>query len=255
MRVCFPHLHCSGSRLLYGEWALSCMWFQFLGTPQKCRLGWACVLCLPQPEQLRHPGAWRVHSPLVQCALSPPWPQSQFPCLPVCSLVGDAFSGAEFASFPSPLPPASSRGWDGPQLTNSPLELLSPSFVLWTGQQCVRLALFCRLIFSLSLAIPQFKLLSHVISLRLPSGHSGPVLSLSNAARSSPFSPHLLLVDVSIWGTFLLGVTFRHVICEFYFFFLLVMLPSEIRETSPRPAGKWVSWCLEISSIKTPFLR
>ena len=49
-----------------------------------------------------------------------------------------------------------------------------------------------RLIFSLSLAIPQFKLLSHVSSLRLPSGHSGPVLTLSNAVCSSPFHPHLL---------------------------------------------------------------
>ena len=47
--VCFPHLHCSGSRLLYREWALSCMLFQFSGTPQKCRLGWTCVLCLPHP--------------------------------------------------------------------------------------------------------------------------------------------------------------------------------------------------------------
>ena len=26
-RVCFPHLHCSGSRLLYREWALSSMHF------------------------------------------------------------------------------------------------------------------------------------------------------------------------------------------------------------------------------------
>ena len=33
--------------------------------------------------------------------------------------------------------------------------------------------------FSLSLAIPQFGLLSHITSLRLSSGHSGPVLSLS----------------------------------------------------------------------------
>ena len=47
-RVCFPRLHCSGSRLLYMEQALSCVRFQFLGTPQKHRLGWACVLCLPR---------------------------------------------------------------------------------------------------------------------------------------------------------------------------------------------------------------
>ena len=52
MGVCFPHLHCSGSRLLYMEWALHCVWFQFSGIPQKRRLGWACVLCLPLPKQL-----------------------------------------------------------------------------------------------------------------------------------------------------------------------------------------------------------
>ena len=45
--VCFPHLRCSGYRLLCREPALSCVWFLFLGTPQKCRLSWACVLCLP----------------------------------------------------------------------------------------------------------------------------------------------------------------------------------------------------------------
>ena len=49
-RVYFPHLHCSGSWLLYMEWALSCLQFQFLGIPQKHRLGWACVLCLPWPS-------------------------------------------------------------------------------------------------------------------------------------------------------------------------------------------------------------
>ena len=48
--VCFPHLHCSGSWLLSRERALSCVRFQFLGTPQKHRLGWACVLCLPRPS-------------------------------------------------------------------------------------------------------------------------------------------------------------------------------------------------------------
>ena len=47
---------------------------------------------------------------------------------------------------------------------------------------------FHRIVLSLSLAIPQFGLLFHVSSLRLPSGHSGPVLTLSNAARASLFS-------------------------------------------------------------------
>ena len=150
---------------------------------------------------------------------------------PVCSLVGDAVFGAEFAPFPSPLPPASVGEWAGPQLASSSLEFLSPSFLLWTGRQCV--SAFCQLILSLSLAIPQFKLLSHVSSLWLPSGHSGPVLTLSNAAHSSPFSPHSLVADASVWGTFLLGVAFWHVICGFYLFFLPVRLPSEFRKFPP----------------------
>ena len=85
--MCFPCLHCSGSRLLYREWALSCLRFQFWGTPQKHRPGWAYVLCLPRPEQLRRPGVSRVHSPRLQCTLSPQWSQPQFPHVPVrCTL-------------------------------------------------------------------------------------------------------------------------------------------------------------------------
>ena len=118
--------------------------------------------------------------------------------------------GPEPAPFPSPLPPAS--GGAGRVHTLRAL--------LWTCSD----PLFCeqpavcsgRLIFSLSFAAPQFKLVS---SLWLPSGHSGPVLTLSNAACSSPFHPHLLVVDVGVWGTFLLGVAFRHVICGLYLFF------------------------------------
>ena len=54
-RVCFPSLHCSDSRLLC--WKLSdvgpglhalprpkSLRFRFSGTPQRRRLGWACVL-------------------------------------------------------------------------------------------------------------------------------------------------------------------------------------------------------------------
>ena len=49
--LCFPRLHCSGSRLLYMERALRCVRFQFLGTPQKRGFGCTCVLCLPGPER------------------------------------------------------------------------------------------------------------------------------------------------------------------------------------------------------------
>ena len=77
---------------------------------------------------------------------------------------------------------------------------------------------FFFLSFSLSLAFPSFGLLSHVSSLRFPSGHSGLLLTLSNAARTSLFSPHLLVVDVSLWATSPMGVTVRHIICVFYLF-------------------------------------
>ena len=60
-RVCFPSLHCLGSRLLY--WELSeagpelyapprskPLRFRYSGTPQRRRLDWACILC---PSQVR----------------------------------------------------------------------------------------------------------------------------------------------------------------------------------------------------------
>ena len=85
---------------------------------------------------------------------------------------------------------------------------------------------------TLSLAIPQFGLLSHISSLRLPSGHSVLVLTLSNVARASLFSPLLLVADASICAIFPLGIDVRHIICGFYLFvclfFLPVMLPAEI---------------------------
>ena len=40
-----------------------------------------------------------------------------------------------------------------------------------------------------------------------------PVPTLSNAAGSSPFRPLLLVAGAGVWGTFLLGIAFRHVIC------------------------------------------
>ena len=115
---------------------------------------------------------------------------------------------------PFPLPPASClrRGWAGPLQASSSLDLLRP-FVLQTAG-----SVFGRLIFSLSFAVPQFKLVSHKSSLRLPSAHSGPVLTLSKAARSSPYRPHLLVANAGVWSTFLLGVAFMHVICGFYLF-------------------------------------
>ena len=114
---------------------------------------------------------------------------------------------------PTPRPPAS--GGAGPVRSRlAPLDLLGP-FVLRTAGSVFGPVNFL----SLSFAVPQFKLVTHKSSLRLSSGLSGPVLTLSNAARSSPFRPHLLVADAGVWGTFLLGVAFRHVICEFYLLF------------------------------------
>ena len=119
---------------------------------------------------------------------------------------------------PASLPPA------GDGLVHSLLALLwyllSPLFCEWAWQ-CLRLELFVgkfSVSLSLSLAIPLFGLLSHVSSLRLPSGHSGPVPTLNNAACTSLLSPHLVVADASIWATYLLGVAIRHVICGFYLF-------------------------------------
>ena len=105
--------------------------------------------------------------------------------------------------------------------------------------------------FLLFLAIPQCGLLSHVSSLRLSSGHSGPVLTLSNAAGASLSSPCLLVADPSVWATSLLGVAIRHIICGFiYLFYLLIMMPAEIPKLPHSPASERISWCLDTS----PFL-
>ena len=131
---------------------------------------------------------------------------------PVCSAVGMRSLGLNLPLSPPPylLPPAGLG-------RSVACELFSG---LAHGPFVLRLAgSVFGLVNLLSLAVPQFKLVTHKSSLQLPSGHSGPVLTLSNAARSSPFCPHLLVADVGVWVTFLLGVAFRHVICGFYLLF------------------------------------
>ena len=54
-------------------------------------------------------------------------------------------------------------------------------------------------------AIPQSGLLVQVSSLRLPLGHSGLVLTLSNAALASLPSLRLLVADAGICAASLLG--------------------------------------------------
>ena len=54
-----------------------------------------------------------------------------------------------------------------------------------------------------------------------------------HAARASLSSTHLLVAEVSIWATSLLAVVVRCIFCGvFFFFFLPVMLPSEITKLS-----------------------
>ena len=97
--------------------------------------------------------------------------------------------------------------------------------------------------------MPQFGLLFQVSSLRLPSWHSVLILTLSNAARTSLFSPSLL-VDARVWAASLLGVTIRHIICGIYLF---IFPPSCVAfwdsKTPHRHAGERVSWCLETSPL------
>ena len=112
---------------------------------------------------------------------------------------------------------------------------------------CVR-AFHWKVIFFLflSLAIPLFGLLSHVSSLRLSSGHSRLVLTLSTdyTVHSSLSSPRSLVVDASVQATSLLAVVVRRIFCGILFFFLPVMLPSEIPKlpTDPPVRGFPIVW-------------
>ena len=113
---------------------------------------------------------------------------------PVCRVGGGGFSGAEFA--PSPPPASFPAG-------GSSLEFLSP-LVLWTTGGVFRPV--------------NFSLLSHSLKNLPPTALRAfwPVPTLRNAAGSSPFRPLLLVAGAGVWGTFLLGVAFRHVICGPY---------------------------------------
>ena len=136
-------LHCSGSRPLSRERAPSCVRCQFPGPPQRCSLGWACILCLALPSSsgsrsltsALSPGAVRLIPSAGPASVSTRWsrvasgelvsgrdppggcqPSSLRKSLvrdwkPVCSLVGDAVSGVSLPLSPPPclLPPDS--GW------------------------------------------------------------------------------------------------------------------------------------------------
>ena len=96
---------------------------------------------------------------------------------PAHSLVEDAVSGAEIAScLPAPESPAC---LSAPQPASSPL-VFAQCFVL-----CALELFVGKFSLSLSLAVLQFGLLSHLSSLRLSSEHLGRVLTPSNAAGAS----------------------------------------------------------------------
>ena len=84
---------------------------------------------------------------------------------------------------------------DGPRPASS-----VQSFFCVQAWWCLRLGLA----FSV-LAIPQSGLLAQVSLLRLPLGHSGSVLTLSNAAHASLPSPRLLVAGAGICAASLLG--------------------------------------------------
>ena len=65
---------------------------------------------------------------------------------------------------------------------------------------------------------------------------------------TSLFSPCSLLVDTSLWVTFLLGVAARRVICGF-FFFPPIYVAFWDSKTLHRPASERVSWSLETSPL------
>ena len=120
--------------------------------------------------------------------------------------------------------------------------------LLWYSLYPLFFRAFCREVLSLylllffsSLEIPQFGLLSHVCSLRLSSGHSGPVLT-------SLFIPCSWVAYASIWATSPLAVAVRCLFCVFFFFF---NPPSYVAlwdfKTPQRPACERVSCYLETS--------
>ena len=208
-------VHSSGSRLLHREPSEASpglhapprskpLRLRHSGSPQRRRLGWACVLC---PSQVR---VAQVFGERGRCDLSPlcylllsllsvqpatdgdrPEPREGLKKLakkPVCSLVVNVSLGLLLPPFgPSSSGCLSPEG-DGLQLANS-----VPSFVL-----CMVLAV------SYVRAIPQSGLLAQVSSLWLRSGHSVQSLKC-NAARASLPSPRLLVADAGVCAASPLG--------------------------------------------------
>ena len=143
-------------------------------------------------------------------------------------MVEDAFSGAEIAPHLPALDVTrlplclqrgmgrSAAGWLSSDVHSILCSVSGPACALELFVEKFSLSLSLSFF---SLVIPQFGLLSHISSLRLSSGHSGPVL---NATHTSLFSPRSLVADSHLgyfWATSLLGVAIWHIFCGFFFFF------------------------------------
>ena len=147
------------------------------------------------------------------------------------SLVKDAGSGAEIAAAPC-LPALalshaclSAFGEGGPYIAagSHSFGIHSSLFCECTRGDRAVLEPFSGKFFFFSSGDPM--LWYHVSSLRLSSGHSGPVLTLrtDDAAHTSLPSPHSLVVDTSIWAV-MLAVVFRCVFGRVFFFSQLCCL-------------------------------
>ena len=126
--------------------------------------------------------------------------------------------------------------------------------VLFSTLFCVQ-AWWCLRAFRM-VAIPQSGLLAQASSFRLPSGRSGLVLILSNAACASLPRPLASGVCRRLCCFSAGGVTIGHVICGFYLFHspprYVALCGSK---ACHRLSSESVSWCLESSLFfKTPFL-
>ena len=127
------------------------------------------------------------------------------------------------------------------------------------GMVCSRLVLFSPLFCArawrclwafCAVAIPQSGLLAQVSSLRLPLGHSGPVLTLSNAARASLPSPRLLVVGAGICAASPLGelpLGTKSVGFNYLFIFPPCYVALCGSKAHHRLNSESVSWCLETS--------
>ena len=145
-----------------------------------------------------------------------------------------------------PLPALAACRWRG--MVCSWLALFSPLFCAWAWR-CLKLGLALCVV-----AIPQFGWLAQVNSLRLSSGHSGAVLTLSHAACASLPSPRLLVTSAGVCAASPLGelpLGWSSVGFNYLFIFLPVMLPSASKACHRR-GSESVSWCLETSLFLRP---